>query len=118
MQSIADLYGYSLLATAAYVRMGDQPESLQRDGATFAAQAAIQSRGRLPFSIAQYLFDPPQGSGVTPWTIAHYQGGDVPGSADASGFAAMLFRKGRENVLLIRGGSPAVVGCGDYSVLM
>ncbi|HWQ37445.1 MAG TPA: hypothetical protein VNM24_02380, partial [Burkholderiales bacterium] len=94
MATILDYYKYAALATAAYVRLGTNPW----DGATFAAQASdpTQSGGRLPLSIAQYLFDPQNIYGNrNTWSIAHYHGSDAPpdpaGVADASGFAATLF---------------------------
>ncbi len=112
MATITDYYKYAALATAAYVRMGDQPEELQTDGATFAIQANEQSDGRLPLSIAQYLFDPPPGSTVTRWTIAHYFGSDNVSDSNASesksGFAATLFQKDGENGLAVRGMEPIV----------
>jgi hypothetical protein len=94
MATILDYYKYAALATAAYVRLGTNPW----DGATFAAQASdpTQSGGRLPLSIAQYLFDPPAGSGITPWQIVHYHGSDLPGHEDVSGFAATLFERSTE----------------------
>jgi hypothetical protein len=53
--TIADFYKYAALAAASYVRMGTQPESLRTSGAIFAEEAASQSDGRLPLSLARYL---------------------------------------------------------------
>ena len=112
MATIVDYYKYASLATAAYVRLGANPW----DGATFATQAANpnQSGGRLPLSIAQYLFDPSQDfPNSNPWAIAHYFGGDVPGFTDKTGFAATLFGNGKEKVLAIRGVEASLFGEGD-----
>lgn len=100
MATILDYYKYAALATAAYVRLGTNPW----DGATFAAQASNpnQSGGRLPLSIAQYLFDPPEGSGVTPWQVAHYHARDLPGYHDTTGFAATLFERTTDEVRRMR----------------
>lgn len=110
MASITEFYKYAALATAAYVRMGSNP----LDGATFAARAADpnQSGGRMPLSIAQYLFSPnDEFPNLAPWSIAHYYGSDAPANAaDQSGFATTLFQQvtpqGTERVLAIRGTEP------------
>jgi hypothetical protein len=56
--TIFQIYELSQLATAAYVRMGQQPQALRGDGATFALEASTQSDGRLPLSLGRRLFDP------------------------------------------------------------
>ena len=106
--TISDYYKYAVLATAAYVRMGDQPAELQTDGATFASQAAQQSNGRLPQVLSEKLFvQSPTNPDV--WTIKNYYGGDAAAyAADKSGFAATLFKQGDEKVLAIRGTEPGV----------
>ena len=102
--TIASFYRYALLATASYVRMGNQPIVLQRDGATFAQQAANQSLGRPPLTIARYLFDPtPEFPNSNSWAISYYHADDKPGVDEKSGFAATLFKNSEENVLAIRG---------------
>ena len=105
MATILDYYKYAALATAAYVRMGEGPYS----GARLATLAPAQSSGRLPTSIAQYLFAPTvQFPNPNPWTVARYFGRDVPDYNDDTGFAATLFKKDGENVLAIRGVEPTV----------
>ncbi len=108
MPSVVDFFKYASLATAAYVRMDIGPFT----GARLTGLAAAQSGGRLPLSIAQYLFDPPPGSTVTRWTIAHYFGSDNVSDSNASesksGFAATLFQKDGENGLAVRGMEPIV----------
>ena len=107
MNNIGDLYKYALLATASYVRTGGST-----DTGDFIDAASAADENRLPLSIAQYLFDPPAGSSVTPWTIAYYHGSDNttdPFSSESkSGFAATLFQKDGENVLAVRGVEPTL----------
>ncbi len=109
--SILDYYKYALLATASYVRMGNK----SLDGATFADEASSldQSNGRLPQSIAQYLFAPNQTyPNQDPWSIRYYYGGDNPATPDISGFAATVFQQGAkgEKVLALRGTEPSADG--------
>lgn len=105
--TISDLYKYAQLATASYVRMGDQPPDLRTDGATFAAAAARQSDGRLPLALGRRLFDPAFAiPGEPQWKLLHYYGGDVPGVPDNTGFAATLFERSGEKVLALRGTEP------------
>lgn len=112
--SILDYYKYALLDTAAYVRAGElnpnDPEYQQK----FARLANDQSDGRLPLSIAQYLFDRENAYGnLDVWSILHYYGGDNPATPDATGFGATLFEKDGEKVLAIRGTEPNEDGAVD-----
>ena len=101
--TILDYYKYALLSTAAYVRAGDLVPGSATYGQDFAELAASQSRGRLPLSISQYLFDPDNEFGAAVWSVLHYHGGDRPDTEDNTGFAATLFEKEGEKVLAIRG---------------
>lgn len=120
MATILDYYKYAALATAAYVRMGENP----LDGATFAAQASNpnQSGGRLPLSLGRFLFDSRFAiAGYPQWRIGYYYGSDnladPIAAADRSGFAATLFERtteqGTEKVLAIRGTEPGADGLVD-----
>jgi pimeloyl-ACP methyl ester carboxylesterase len=110
MATILDYYKYALLSTAAYVRLG----SNSLDGTTFAVQAANpnQAGGRLPLSIARYLFDSGYANygSRTVWIIANYYGSDNTAdpiaSEDTTGFGATLFAQGTEKVLAFRGTEP------------
>lgn len=112
MATILEYYKYAQLATAAYVRLGAGPLT----GARFADLANTQSGGRIPSSIAQYLFgineDFPN---PNPWSVRYYYGGDALGMNDKSGLAATLFRQGDagETVLAIRGVEGELFGNGD-----
>ncbi len=112
-----DYFKYAALSTAAYVRMGDKP----LDGATFADEASSidQAMGRLPLSIAQYLFDPQSElPNANKWTIAYYHADDKPGVDEKSGFAATLFQNSEENVLAIRGAEAGLTGGDIYRDLI
>jgi VCBS repeat-containing protein len=100
--NVLEYYKYALLATSAYVRMGTKP----LEGAIFADEASSvdQSDGRLPSSIANYLFAPTDiFPNISPWTISHYHAGDTGLTPDDTGLGATLFRNSDENVLAIRG---------------
>ncbi len=115
--NILDYFKYAALSTAAYVRMGDK----SLDGATFADEASSidQSMGRLPLSIAQYLFDPQsEVPNANKWTIADYHADDKPGVEENSGFAATLYRNSEENVLAIRGAEAGLSGGDIYRDLI
>lgn len=106
--SAVELYEYSLLATASYVRMGAYPIGLRTDGYTFAGEAHAQDR--LPESLAQHAFVP---SGANPdaWSVVDYYGADAPEFAgDKSGFGATLFECRGEKVLATRGTELGVEG--------
>ena len=115
--TVLDFYKYSVLATAAYVRMGSKP----LDGATFAAQAASSpAQERLPIALGTALFNPPDNT--TPrWNILRYYGvdntADAIAAADKSGLGATLFARGSgattEKVLAIRGTEPTADGTVD-----
>jgi trimeric autotransporter adhesin len=111
--TVLDYYKYAQLATAAYVRAGGLDLNSATYGQDFAQLANNQSDGRLPFSIAQYLFSPTaELPNLRSWTIRHYYGSDNTtdpiAKADSSGLAATLFQQGSggEKVLAIRGTEP------------
>jgi Ca2+-binding RTX toxin-like protein len=96
MTTILDLYKYSVLSTAAYVRMGTEPLT----GPNFVDTA--EDDDRLPRSLATAFFNPANPNAQR-WIIAHYHAGDTGRTPDDTGLGATLFRNGEENVLAIRG---------------
>ena len=109
--AFSDYYKYGVLATACYVRLGDQSAELRTDGATFVAAADRQDDGRIPKVLGEKLFVRSD-TNENVWSILNYYGGDIPASQDAvagddkSGFAATLFKQGTEKVLAVRGTEP------------
>ena len=92
--SILDYYKYALLSTAAYVCAGELDPADSLYGQKFAQLANDQADGRLPLSIAQYLFDLNNAYGNTNiWNIRYYYGGDRLDITDHTGFAATLFQQ-------------------------
>jgi hypothetical protein len=81
MPTIVDYYRYTALAAASYVRMGTGPLTGQR----FSEVARDQDR--LPFSIAQYLFDPQPSRTI-------FRVGHDPDGIDAHSHDSGIFRVG------------------------
>jgi hypothetical protein len=102
--TIAEIYKFSSLATASYVRLGGySPDAWQL---MLPIEARLQER--LPFELGQFLFDlNASNENPNPWKILDYYGGDIPGVNDRSGFAATLFEQNGEKVLAIRGTEPS-----------
>ena len=78
-------YEYVKLSTAAYVILDAQP----LDGATIARRANAQDR--VPTALAERAFIEGPAHSPNPWTIS---GGGYHGN-DGTGFAAILFERGR-----------------------
>jgi len=95
MPNILDYYEYAKLATAAYIKLEDEPSLA---GGRIAFQANKQER--LPSLLADQTFDSNKSGGEPVWTIP---AGGYLGNADSgTGFAATFFTRGTEKVLAIR----------------
>ena len=102
--SLIDYYKLASLATAAYVRLGEDvaPGTAGAvGGATLVNRANAQ--GRLPSSLAESMF---LQTNSNAWNLVSYYGGDISDVSDRSGFGAALFQRGSEKVLAVRGTEP------------
>ena len=113
MPTVYDYYKYSVLSTAAYVRMGSKP----LDGNSFATAPATKEQARIPESLGTALFNPPNNA-TEKWNILRYFRNDRPSfmdpiaAQDKSGLGAILFQQGAagEKVLAITGTESATGG--------